>query len=1096
MNLNLQIKRCALTFVMSMLCLIVFAQSYTVRGIVTDNSGEPIIGANVSVKGTNNGTITDFDGKFTLDDVKPANVLEVSYIGYITQSVKVGSMANFTIMLHEDDKTLDEVVVIGYGTMKKRDITGAVSSVSSDKIIDPVSNVTQALQGKLSGVFVQSTDGRPGGSVKVRVRGGGSITQSNEPLYIVDGFPVSSIADLSAEQIESVDVLKDAASTAIYGSRGANGVVLVTTRSAQTGDKVRVQYDGYYQTKSVAKRFETLSAQEYVGITWGIGTMLGIGDDVAKYFGLGSAYGNNYAAYANVAAHDYTDDLLRTGRAHSHNVSITGGSEKTKMAFNLNYYDEEGLKIKSGFERFATALKINQKVSEKVKLDLEFHYSEANTEGSEQEVSSKGSVISSAYMYRPIDNPFGTGVKTLFGDGSKNVDEDYNPVTINNGTEQFVQRRNFRANAGLEWTIVDGLKFRTEFGGGRGNGENRYYNNGYTLNTKQTNSASVTKTNGWQYRSATTLNWQAVGLSDIHDLSVLVGNELRGSASSTLSTGQLKGFPVSYTPDEVWANIGAYDTSLAQPTPTNKIGTPERNVSFFGRLNYSLKDKYLLTITARADASSKFTKNNRWGYFPAAAIAWRLGDESFFEGSREWLSNLKVRFSFGTSGSDNINSSLWQTTYTTGSAVRDGVSMLTYKTSFLGNPDLKWETTVSRNFGLDFGLINNRISGNIDVYWNTTKDLLITVPVSATTGSSFQYQNVGRTSNKGIEFAINANIIRTKDFELTASATYNYNKNNIDELNEDVTTLYGTTWGSTSQVPQLDYEYIVGQPVGTVRGFKCVGFYSVDDFEYINGQYCLPVDDNGNRVGDFAFSTLYDGQMTNKNIGFDVPAGQSAFPGAAKFEDVNKDGVINEDDVTSLGSVTPAHTGGFNLSARYKGFDFGATFAWAIGGHVYNATAMNSLSATKASLGANRLSFVKECFSIQDYDSNGNLYLITDPDELRQKNAGAKYYLPTLNPYVISTFFEDASYLRLNSLTLGYSLPKELVKHLAMQKLRLYVTASNLFTITGYSGLDPEVSSADDKSSSQNAGKFPTIGLDWGAYPRAKSFTFGLNVEF
>ena len=393
----------------------------------------------------------------------------------------------------------------------------------------------------------------------------------------------------------------------------------------------------------------------------------------------------------------------------------------------------------------------------------------------------------------------------------------------------------------------------------------------------------------------------------------------------------------------------------------------------------------------------------------------------------------------------------------------------------------------------DFGLINNRVTGNIDVYWNTTKDLLITVPVSVTTGSNFQYQNVGKTSNKGIEFAINANIIRTKDFELTASATYNYNKNNIDELNEGVTTLYGSTWGSSDQVPQLDYEYIVGQPVGTVRGFKCVGFYSVDDFEYINGQYCLPVDDNGKRVGDFALSTLYDATMGKE---FNIPSGQSAFPGAAKFEDVNKDGVINEDDVTSLGSITPAHTGGFNLNAKYKGFDFGATFAWAIGGHVYNAVAMNSLSASKYSLGSNRLSFIRECFQVQKFDDKGDVYLVTDPDELKQMNANSKYYLPTLNPYVISTFFEDASYLRLNSLTLGYSLPKEFVKHLAMQKLRLYVTASNLLTITGYSGLDPEVSSADDKSSSRNSGKFPTIGLDWGAYPRAKSFTFGLNVEF
>lgn len=403
-----------------------------ISGIIKDSAGEPMIGVNVLVKGTTNGTITDFDGKFVIQDVKDSDVLTVTYVGYVSQSIAVGNKSSFNIILKEDTEALDEVVVIGYGTVKKRDLTGSVSSVNNETLTaNPVSDVSQALQGKLAGVSVVSQDGRPGAEVSIRVRGGGSITQSNDPLFIVDGFPVSSISDVPADQIESIDVLKDASSTAIYGARGANGVILVTTKGAKT-DRLSVTYNGYIQTKSAAKTLEPLGAQDYVKYQWAYADALErtggavSADGVAQYFGLGSAYGNHYADYANVGVHDWTDDLLRNAIAHTHNLSISGGSEKTKFVLNVNYLNDEGIKINSGYNRFNTSLKLNQELLKNLKLDVDIRYSEDQTTGKESSTNGKGSLLSGAYRWRPIDNPLGdANAFGGFGLGADNIDMGY-----------------------------------------------------------------------------------------------------------------------------------------------------------------------------------------------------------------------------------------------------------------------------------------------------------------------------------------------------------------------------------------------------------------------------------------------------------------------------------------------------------------------------------------------------------------------------------------------------------------------------------------------------------------------------------------------
>lgn len=1048
-----------------------------------------MIGVNVLVKGTTNGTITDFDGKFAISDVKNSDVLTITYVGYVQQSIPVGNQTTFNIILKEDTETLDEVVVIGYGTVKKRDLTGSVASVSNETLTaNPVSDVSQALQGKLAGVSVVSQDGRPGAEVSIRVRGGGSITQSNDPLFIVDGFPVSSISDIPADQIETIDVLKDASSTAIYGARGANGVILVTTKGAKT-DKLSVTYNGYVQTKAAAKTLDPLSAQDYVKYQWAYADALsGNGDGVAKYFGLGAAYGNHFADYANVDVHDWTDDMLRNAIAHTHNLSISGGSEKTKFVLNVNYLNDEGIKINSGYNRFNTSLKLNQELLKNLKLDVDIRYSEDQTTGKESSTNGKGSLLSGAYRWRPIDNPLGDpNALSGFAMGADNIDAAYgSPVDWTNDVQNIARKQRVRSIAALSWDIIEGLTLRAEVGAGRNWGETKYYENGLTQGHKV---AKLTRSEGYNLRNVNTLNYQVQGLSDKHSLSFLLGQEtIVSKSNSTEIEGH--GYPAGFDFDQAFGMIDQTDKSLAKDKFSNSIGTPDKTVSFFARANYSLLDRYLLTVTFRADGSSKFAPNHRWGYFPAGALAWRLSDESFMEGTRSWLDNLKLRLSYGMAGADNIDASLWRETWESTTVTFNGQTYSGYKPSgMLSNPDLKWETTISRNIGLDFGFFNNRLSGTIDAYWNTTKDLLMCIPIDETTGYSYQYQNIGQTSNKGIEIALNYDILRTKDFTLGVSATYNYNHNNIDELADNIIAQYGSQWASNSTTPTYDYEFREGKSVGLIRGYICDGYYTTADFNYdpATQMYTLKpgVADLGTQVGNYPNH-------------YNLPEGQVAFPGAIKLRDLDGNGVAGTEDVADLGEITHPHTGGFNLNMTWKDIDFSAGFAWAAGGHVYNVNSLINMYGQKdIALGANKLEFISDCYQIYDIQ-NGELVRVVEPDALDALNTGAKYGVPYMeNGTVLSTFVEDASFLRLNTLTIGYTFPKAWTKKIGMQRARVYATAGNLFTITGYSGIDPEVNADPNKSTTAaNTGNYPLLGMDYGTYPRARTFTFGVNITF
>ena len=1079
-----------------LLCTALFASAQqSISGKVTDVTGEPVIGAGVVVENTANGVVTELDGSFNIKVPQKGVKLVVSALGYLTQTVTAdGSVLN--IVLKTDNALLEDAVVIGYGTVKRRDLTGAVSSVKgSDLAANPVSNVSQALQGKLSGVNVVSEDGRPGASVSVRVRGGGSITQSNEPLYIVDGFPVSNINDVPASEIESIDVLKDASSTAIYGARGANGVILVTTKSAKAG-RVKVTYDGYVQVKNVAKTYDNMSAQEYLLYNWGYATSRGEanGDGFAKYFGLGSKYGNHYKDYASVQTHDYTDDLLRTALSHSHTVNVSGGSETTKVNFTVGYVNDEGIRINSDYNRFNTSLKVSQKLAKRLTLDLDARYVETNTNGNNGLSAGRGSTLSSAYFYRPIDNPLGavdySDVTSAFSFGIENIDPDHDPVKLVEDITSTGLSRSLRASAALSWEIIDGLTARSEVTMNRSSSKSTYYENGYTSKEKR---ATLSRGIGDGLRSLTTLNYN-VKFGDRHNLGLLAGNEIISSNSESSSLSG-NGYPDSYDYDTA---MGLIQMATGKFSATNTIGVPSHTLSFFGRANYSFLDRYLLTLTFRADGSSKFAPNNRWGYFPAAAAAWRVIDEPFMENAKGWLSNLKLRLSYGTSGSDNISSNLWRETWSTMSLSQNTIPIGGEFIAFyapdglLANPDLKWETTVSRNLGIDYGFLDGRINGAVELYWNTTKDLLMAVPVDNTTGYSYQYQNFGRTSNKGVEFSVNAVLVENRDWHVDVNLLYNYNRNNLDELANADQYQYSSYWSSSATTPTNDYMLAVGRPIGLVRGFISDGWYTAADFNYdsATGTYTLK-----DGVPDIAKAVT-----STQNHPFKIPEGQTAFPGCAKFKDVDDNGIVNLDDVTEIAEMMPRHTGGFSVNARWRNWDLSGNFNYVIGGKVYNVAAMIEQSSGEFNgIGRQRHAYMANQYKVYNISDAGDIYAVTDPNELDALNANAQYPVSYHQSGIAeSRWIEDGSYLRLQNLTLGYTLPNNISRKAGIERLRFYLTASNLFCLTGYSGLDPEVntytSGRVDFAGSLNC--LPTMNMDYGAYPRARSFTFGANITF
>ncbi|MCR4860104.1 MAG: TonB-dependent receptor [Bacteroidales bacterium] len=1086
--LNCSLRKAALISLFLGICTLSFAQ-HAISGKVVDVSGEPVIGASVVVQGsTTIGAVVDLNGDFKLN-VPDGTTLVVSCIGYADREIPVTrGQDRYNIVLSEDNEMLEETVVIGYGTARVRDLTGSVSTVSSNDLDVPVSNVAQALQGKMAGVVVSMNDGSPGAAPQIRVRGSKSITQTNDPLYIVDGFPVSNLQDIPVDQIKSINVLKDAAATAIYGSRGAAGVVLVQTKNAIEG-QTTVSYNGYVQIKDSSYNIQkVMQPLDYLKFT------LGYARDFANYnytnmlnyFGLndstiGIDNGNHFSSYANARTHNYQEDIYKTGITHSHNLTVSTGTKKNRVMFSLNYLHDDGTEINSFYNRINTSLKAIQNVTDRLSLELNASYSYTSNRGAHRSAE--------AFWYKPIDNPAGDVTNTSgFGNGSSYIEDESNPVELAWNSQNTSAAHGLRGIAAINYKPIDALNLRSEIGLGANFGKNMEFSNGFGSTYK---SAALTRSDSNSLHWTTTAQYTIPFRNDDHRADVMVGNELiRSNGSSMYFYGYE--YPEHFTREQAFAFMDQFDNNYTYKTSYNM---PGRALSFFGRANYAFKDRYLLTATFRADGSSKFAPNNRWGYFPAAAFAWRVIDEPFMAGTKDWLSNLKLRLSWGVTGSDAISANLWRETWELASG-NTSYTISEQETdtekdygrpyspgNMMMNNDLKWESTVTRNLGVDFGFLDDRFYGTVEGYWSTTNDLLMPVSINSSTGYTYQYQNMGVVSNKGIELTLGGDLVRTSDFTLSANFIYNYNVNRIEDLAESIKVNTYGQWVSSERAP-INGEFILkeGMAMGTVMAYKYLGWYTTSDFNYdaATGVYTLK-----DGVPDFELDSYWTSLKR--------APGQTAFPGTIKFEDLNEDGALTNDDTYIVGEMTPRSTGAFNLEGRWKNLDFSANFNYVIGGMIMNYEALMSQYGAKDNrFGANRLEIVSGAYTAYRWGSNGELEFVSTPEELDALNKNATMHSPTsMKGFLIDSFLEDASYLRLKNLTVGYTLPKNFTTRFGVKNLRLYFTATNLFTLTGYSGLNPEVNTS--RSSSYG---FPTPGIDRNAYPMAKAYTFGLNVTF
>jgi len=1084
------------------------AQQKHVSGQVTSDEGGALSGVSVSLKGTSAATTTDTSGHYTIPVPSTGKeILIFSYVGKENKEVNVGSQNVINVSLAKSSSQLNEVVVIGYGTVKRKDLTGAVASVSGKEIATaPVANVAQAMQGKLPGVSVTTQDGRPGADVSIVVRGGGSISQSNQPLILIDGVP-GTLSDIPSDQVQSIDVLKDASSTAIYGSRGANGVVLVTTKGAKAG-KTSVSFNSYVKFNTPTKYMKALDPYDYLQYVWANAAANGAAYQAPfeQLYGLGDSTRLNAGgidSYKNLASDDIQKDVYNNSTSWSHNLTVTGGTDKTKVLFSADYVDDQGMKINSYFKRANVAFKLVQKIVDNVTFSLDTRYTNSQSMDDESTTNGSGSLLSTAYQFRPIATSHILGDLNALTQGNieqygKNVMWDnYSPAARIGDYYPLSLNQKLRAIASLDWKIAKGLVYHTDFSMNTGWAQKKYWSgaiyNNYVDDATGENlyagNATYGKSDSWGLRWSNTLNYE-FNINNANKLNILAGQEVYNSGGTGLSISA-NHFPANFDKETAFAQINQYDQAVGSSTFSSSVSTPDRIQSYFGRANYSLLDKYLFTFTFRADGSSKFAPTNRWGYFPAAAVAWKLSDEDFMK-NIHWLDNLKVRASYGAVGNDGISANLWSQSWGSVTDQRyqyaiDGerLSAYDFASSTLANPNLKWETTITRNIGTDFALFNSRLSGTIDVYDNTTKDLLMLTTIPGITGFTSTYANIGQTSNKGIELSLSGTIYENKDWRVTAGGNINFNKSNVDNLAPNVTGLYGTAWaGTAASFPVNDYVLQPGQPVGLVRGLTYEGVYQPSDFDYDNGKYTLK-----KGVADIgSWMSVVHGLTSS-----DRPTGQIAYPGLPKYKDLDGNGVIDDKDISVIGNMNPIHTGGFNLSATYKSIDFGAYFNWSYGNQIYNANKLATLYGPKEQgVYQNKLDIMKNSYKIYDVE-DGQLVRLTTPDQLNAANADASLPLAYNEVSGVSTLgIEDGSFLRLNTLVLGYTLPKSITSKAKINNLRIYGSIYNVLTVTGYSGLDPEVNT----DPSHNSAVYPTTGLDFGAYPRARSYVLGLNLSF
>lgn len=1025
----------------------------TVKGTVVDDTKFPVAGANVLLKGEGTGVTTDFDGNFTIQVPSKKSVLVFSFIGFATQEVTVGDKTQLNIVLKEDGVMLNEVVAIGYATVKKSDLTGSVEKVDMGDLNKTTAlSFDQALGGRVAGVQVVSSDGQPGQGANIVIRGSNTISDvaDGNPLYVIDGFATedANASSINPNDIESIDILKDASATAIYGARGANGVVIITTKRGKESAP-RITYNGYIAYQTRPKYLDLLQGRDFVELQQEMLTP----DEMNKtYFSFDEALGRYQTIddYNHRPSTNWQEKVFQSAPMTSHHLSLSGGSQKTKYSSSISYYNQQGTIIESSYESLKARLTLDQQINEKLKFGASVNFSNNTSLGS---APSQGGGQSTQYFlyqvlaYRPLKYRSTDDLNEVIDDNGGTYP--YNPVKTIENTYSKLRNRQLSFNSYLNYTIVKDLLLKATFSyTWRQDRTEAYYNSdtyyGDPLYSPSGSNGnfSFKEWNSWS--NEYTLSYKKK-INKAHNLNAMLGASL---SSQTISMLGAKSVMVP------WDNMGFWgiDEGTAQSTTANQV--KNNLLSFFARFNYDWKSRYLLTATMRADGSSKFIKH-KWGYFPSVSAAWRISDEPFMVSTASWLSNLKLRAGWGATG-NNITQNAYPSNllyasnqnYAWGNAMSPAIYL-----SQMANRDLKWETTFQTNIGIDFGLWNNRINGSIDLYNKDTDDLLLYADVPPSIGFTQVQQNIGSINNKGLEITLNTvNLPGGKNkVKWTSSFNISFNKNEITALSD----------GQLSRKAGIRYPNIadlyickVGEPLSEMYGYVYDGVYQYSDF---------------NEVAPNVF-VLKPEVPNNTNERANIR------PGDPKLKDLNGDGKVTSEDQTVIGHGLPIHTGGFTNKFEYKGFDLSVFLQWSYGNDVINYNRVKLENLTGRHL--NQLSSVKDHWTPRTPNGDGTYTEGNYTNYLWAVGRG----LTNINT---SREVEDASFLRLKNIQLGYNFSTKWLRSAGLASLRLYFSADNLATWTKYSGYDPEVSTRNSSM---------TRGFDYSAYPRSTTYTFGINL--
>lgn len=1019
-----------------------------IQGVIKDDSGSPLPGATVVIKGTNTSAVADVEGAFTIPAAKEFPfTLVVNSVGFKAQDIEIYELSDETIEVNlKTNNVLDEVVVIGYGELKRKDITGAVSSIPTELKAQPVASVERLLQGAVPGAIVTQTSGQPGGGVSVQIRGSNSINASSDPLYVIDGFPINndySIADagvtngpkinplssINSGDIESVEVLKDASATAIYGSRGANGVILITTRKGKANES-SIHYDGYYGVQEVVRTLPLLKAGEW----WQLRKDAAFNTSATAVANLKSA---NKAYVAAAAAGGYTLDTLGVGTdwqkeafhqaaIQSHSLSIFSGTDKTKVAFAVNYFDQDGVIKNTGFKRYSARFNIDHEFNDRFRI---LSYVNASTITAQVGPDNIVSNLLQSPAALPVYKNDGTFLVVSGLDQAL-----ANPINSLFNQTNDTNTKRLLANVSGEYKILDGLTAKVLFGTDVViNKQNRYLPNSTQEGLAQKGVATVGTLNTVNWLNENTLNYSKT-FDDIHSFNAVAGFTAQRSTTEGV-TAAASNFSSDFFE---YNNLGVAVT----PNSPSSSYSQWSLASWLARVNYSLKEKYLLTLTIRSDGSSRFGDDNKWGYFPSAAVGWNLHEEDFIRNINQ-VSFFKLRGSIGLTGNQSIPpySSLSQLSYYRYNF--NGQTVSGYAPSNVPNPDLSWEKTVQVDIGADIGLFNNRVDLVLDYYYKKTTDLLLSAIVPGTSGlavggninsgqQAAVYQNLGSVENRGFEVGINTQNT-TGAFKWNSILVFSSNKNKILDVGN----------GLTRIVPNTNAPSVieVGKPLGSFIVYETDGLIQ-------------PGEEGANALTPQAFKGV----------------------GAQKYKDINGDGVITQAGDRVIIANQPGINIGFTNTFAFKGFDLAVFFQSSIGGKLYNQNRAQLELNNGANNGAAAAANAYRVPGTRGADDPGN----TDTD------VKAAYQDPAIT--VSDRFIEDASYLRLKNVSFGYTIPERILERVKIKSLRFYVSAQNYWTLTDYTGYDPEASQAGQALINR--------GVDNGVYPNNKSIQGGIQLSF